>query len=453
MPKTQSVALHSHFAQRTTTLATLWKVTLVKYQPWITAITKANPGVVTTRWAHGLTTGDTVKLYNVGGMTQANGNEYLITVVSPTTFSIGVNTTGFSTFVAGTSPSTMATARRVLGFTDHVSNLTLSNVIYGAAFGYSATAIKNSSDLSIDNLDLIGVLDSDAITAEDIALGKYDNAEIEISQVNYRDLSQGKMILRRGNIGEVRIHRSRYMGELRGLLHYYAQNVGQLYQAQCRADLGDLRCKVRLNPPAWTVATAYTVRTANEAGVGSVVRPTTPNGFHFKRVVAGASHATTEPTWNAVLDGLTDDNGVVGAWQAIRALTIEGTVDAVDNPKAIFTAMGFDDETNWYRFGLLTWITGANIGISIEVKESTQEGYGETTFELFEDMPFDIVAGDTFEVTAGCDKILMTAAVVDEETELTESTCITKFDNLHNFRGEPFVPGWDELLRTPDSKP
>jgi hypothetical protein len=41
--------------------------------------------------------------------------------------------------------------------------------------------------------------------------------------------------------------------------------------------------------PAWVAATAYKV--------GQLVRPTSANGHVYRCIVAGASHAATEPTW------------------------------------------------------------------------------------------------------------------------------------------------------------
>lgn len=67
----------------------------------ITNITQANPGVVTTSAAHGFTTGEVVGLADVVGMTEVNGNSYTITVLSSTTFDIGVDTTGFTAYSSG----------------------------------------------------------------------------------------------------------------------------------------------------------------------------------------------------------------------------------------------------------------------------------------------------------------------------------------------------------------
>jgi uncharacterized phage protein (TIGR02218 family) len=90
-----------------------------------------------------------------------------------------------------------------------------------------------------------------------------------------------------------------------------------------------------------------------------------------------------------------------------------------------------------FRFGKLTWtepgsgdsFTGSNAGYEMEIKS-----YDPVTneFELFQPMPYEIEVGDEFTVTFGCDKSI--------------DTCRDKFDNVVNFRGEPFVPGWDRVM-------
>lgn len=68
----------------------------------ITGITKANPGVVTTDINHGFVTGqNNVNISGCLGMTGANGGPYTVTVITPTTFSFGVDTTGFGTYTGG----------------------------------------------------------------------------------------------------------------------------------------------------------------------------------------------------------------------------------------------------------------------------------------------------------------------------------------------------------------
>jgi hypothetical protein len=68
----------------------------------ISNVSNANPGVVTTSAANGLVTGQSnVFLSSVGGMTGVNGGPYTITVISPTTFSFGVDTTASGSYTSG----------------------------------------------------------------------------------------------------------------------------------------------------------------------------------------------------------------------------------------------------------------------------------------------------------------------------------------------------------------
>lgn len=67
----------------------------------ITNATQANPCQITSA-AHGLTTGSVVTINGVVGMTQLNGNSYVITVVDANNFTLnGVNSTGFTAYSSG----------------------------------------------------------------------------------------------------------------------------------------------------------------------------------------------------------------------------------------------------------------------------------------------------------------------------------------------------------------
>lgn len=134
----------------------------------------------------------------------------------------------------------------VLGFTDHDRNILFESIDYLAATGFTPTAIENSATLAVDNLDVDGMLSSGSITEADILAGKYDFAEIEIFQVNYEDLTQGSLKLRRGWLGEVSLQKQRFVAEVRGLTQRLSQTIGELYSPSCRAALGDGRCKVNL---------------------------------------------------------------------------------------------------------------------------------------------------------------------------------------------------------------
>jgi len=67
----------------------------------VTGITNANPGVVTTDITHGFSNGQVINITGVLGMSGINNVPLTITVLSPHTFSIGINTTGLGTWTGG----------------------------------------------------------------------------------------------------------------------------------------------------------------------------------------------------------------------------------------------------------------------------------------------------------------------------------------------------------------
>ncbi len=67
----------------------------------IIGITNANPGVVSTSGAHGLSNGDHVWLDAIVGMTQLNRRRVTVTVLGGTSFSIGIDTTAYTAYSSG----------------------------------------------------------------------------------------------------------------------------------------------------------------------------------------------------------------------------------------------------------------------------------------------------------------------------------------------------------------
>ena len=67
---------------------------------YISGATQANPCVITSV-NHGLLDGDEISPMQVGGMTQLNGNQYTVTFISTDTFSIGVDSSAFTTYTSG----------------------------------------------------------------------------------------------------------------------------------------------------------------------------------------------------------------------------------------------------------------------------------------------------------------------------------------------------------------
>lgn len=134
----------------------------------------------------------------------------------------------------------------MFGFTSTDVAFSFDGVLYEAATGFTPTAMQQNADLSVPNMEVAGFLDSDSITEDDLTAGRWDGAAIEIFEMNYRDLSMGKMILRTGKLGNVTAGRTAFQAELRGLSQDLQQPVGEVFTAACPAALGDARCKVDL---------------------------------------------------------------------------------------------------------------------------------------------------------------------------------------------------------------
>lgn len=263
----------------------------------------------------------------------------------------------------------------VMAFTNNNNDIVFDSVTYKASTGFNPTTVDQKSDLSVDNMEVTGVLDSTSITEADLNAGLYDYAEVEIFLVNYLDTSMGKITVKRGWLGEVSVNQGQYTAEVRGLAQKLQTTVGEEFSPTCRASLGDGRCKFNLN--------------------GNV---TSPSGIAAKQ---------------------------------------NKTVTSVTSQQ-IFYSSGLSNTTNFpssfFTNGTVLFTSGLNNGLSMEVKDFSG---GNITLTL--PMPYTISASDAFTITVGCDKSI--------------GLCSSRFNNVVNFRGEPYVPGYDKMLQTSGTIP
>lgn len=169
----------------------------------------------------------------------------------------------FADHLAG-GATTLATCWRivrrdgaVLGFTDHDRRLEFNGTVYAPESGATGSALASSADLSVDNAEIEGALDDDALRPEDLAAGRYDGATVEIFRVNWAAPAQ-RVLVKAGVIGEVSRTGQAFRAELRGISHVLDQPTGRLFQRLCDADLGDDRCGVDANDPAYRTSGAVT---------------------------------------------------------------------------------------------------------------------------------------------------------------------------------------------------
>jgi uncharacterized phage protein (TIGR02218 family) len=241
-----------------------------------------------------------------------------------------------------------------LGFTSHDRDVHLGGIAYRAAPGMSPSAIERTDDLETDTVELSGALTHDAIRADDLAAGRWDGALLSLSVMDWAQPGTGSMPMIRGELGSVERADDQFNVALRGPTAALEGAVHEDTSPDCRAQLGDKRCRVDM------------------AGRRRIVRTMS---------VTGAAITTDQTLIDSIFVG-----------------------------------------------GTLRWIDGANSGLAARII-----GTSGATLTLDEPPPFAAATGTLVELTEGCDKQF--------------STCVQRFANAANFRGEPHLPGNDLLTR------
>lgn len=274
--------------------------------------------------------------------------------------------------------------------------------------GVELSTGRLSADLSVDNVDVVGIIDTDRLTHEDLHRGRYDNGEITIFEVDWQNPGSGQWIHFAGPMGKLETHGDEYTVELLSWMAGLRRVISSTITEQCRKSFGSLTraqerkpnapCGVDLNPSEWQASTAYAATHDKDRTVGDRVKPTTHNGYWFRCIEAGTSDAA-EPTWPTTV-GATIVDGTV-TWEAERALSFPGTVTAVTNERK-FTASGISVETDYFSMGHIEWLTGDNVGRGQNSPVATDDGAGGIV--IYRPVLKPIQIGDTFTIFAGCNK-------------------------------------------------
>lgn len=143
-------------------------------------------------------------------------------------------------------------------FTDHDVVVTVANAAYVPYSSFARSSISTTIDLEVDQMEIKGILNASFISRDDVASGLFDFAEVKVFVVNYEAPDAGQVVLRVGWLGEVTMNEdSTFDAELRGLSQVYTYRIGEAYSPECRADLGDRRCKVAISPDRWVANNLY----------------------------------------------------------------------------------------------------------------------------------------------------------------------------------------------------
>lgn len=117
----------------------------------------------------------------------------------------------------------------------------------------------------------------------------------------------------------------------------------------------------------------------------------------------------------------------------IESLRQSGSIQTIVSTRR-FTSTTISGDNDWYTLGLITFTSGANSGLTFEIRTHWQGG-GNHTIMLWVPPPFPVVVNDTYTIVPGCKK--------------DEGTCHAKFNNITNFQGFSLMPGNDAVARYP----
>jgi uncharacterized phage protein (TIGR02218 family) len=241
-----------------------------------------------------------------------------------------------------------------LGFTSHDRDLWRGGLCYRAAPGMVPSAIERSDGFDADSVELAGALTSDALRADDLLAGRYDGAALSLVMVDWTDPEGEALPLVRGELGTVETAGEAFRVDLRGPASILEAPVCEETSPDCRASLGDLRCRIDM----------------------------------------------------------------AGRRRMASVMSIADAVVTLDQSAA----------DGIYAFGRLRWLDGSNAGLISVIAASIG---GSVT--LREPPAFAVMPGTRIELSEGCDRRF--------------STCVSRFANAINFRGEPHLPGNDLLTR------
>jgi len=131
-----------------------------------------------------------------------------------------------------------------IGFTTHDRDLLIEGLTYRAAPGMLPSQISVSDGFEPDALDVRGALTSDSISERDLMAGRWDGARLRIFLVDWEDPGGERIPIARGTLGDVSMSGRGFSAELKGPVAALDRPVVEQTSPECRAMLGDKRCRI-----------------------------------------------------------------------------------------------------------------------------------------------------------------------------------------------------------------
>lgn len=237
---------------------------------------------------------------------------------------------------------------QVMRFTEHDQQIVFDGNVYSPDAWADSSAIRSEKGLRVSDLEIQGVIDSSAVTAEDLHLGLYDGASIVVRVVDWGSPFAGAVMEFPYWVDSVEYDGERFVATIEGLGRWFQVKKNRIHGRTCPHDLFDSRCGL------------------------------SDTGFKFvdcsvQSVPAGSGRTSF------VIDGGSGTPTITGA-------------------------LGAD----YFTEGEIRWTTGDNAGTKSEIRQHDDDASGFYPINLYLPTGKTIQVGDQFTIFAGDDKLAAT---------------------------------------------
>jgi uncharacterized phage protein (TIGR02218 family) len=329
----------------------------------------------------------------------------------------------------------------VFTVTNAGKDLTYAGEVYKAVDGMNLAAIEQQNGGAVVNSEMAGMLTGNTLTEAQALAAQWDGCAYVVFEVNFQDLSMGRMILATGALGNISVGRTGFKAEQRGLTQTLQQQIGNLYTPNCTANLGDSKCKVNLasftvtgtltgvtdrrtiadtgrgEAADWFGNGVLTINTGANAGISMEVLSFV--GGQFKLALPLPYNPAVGDTYTAIAGCRKTLKGNQSALGAV-SLPLTGNYTIYDTSRT--------EAAGYFAGGSMLFTGGANSGKAYNIIASAVGSFVLAT------LPSGTVGiNDPYIITPPA-------------STLYNGHCKTKFNNVVNFRGFPSVPGSDKIL-------
>jgi uncharacterized phage protein (TIGR02218 family) len=138
----------------------------------------------------------------------------------------------------------------VFGVTDHDRAIAFDSVTYEPASGLKSATFESSAGLAPGRAAADGAISAEFISEADLDAGLWNGARVDVWRVDW-SAPEHRVRIWSGRLSEVTRSGAAFAAELVSLKADLERPIGRVYARACDAEVGDARCRMHLDAPAF----------------------------------------------------------------------------------------------------------------------------------------------------------------------------------------------------------